>query len=160
MASEQALEALKAILVKDLGEQEGQKAYEDVVNVSKAMSADAEALGNRYKDFVDPAKADQPGTPKLDDQSKALAPLLIEMNQSQADMLKTQRIQSDQIDKVVKAITEQGKALKDVQDTLSLTPRRASQDPDTALPDDIAFKIKDQAGEYDAFWGDMKVVKR
>lgn len=132
------------------------------MSVTKSMNESAEALGQRYKDFSDPAKADQPipGTqPPSPEQAKSLAPLVLELTQSQADTVGIQAKQSTQIDALATAIKGINDSLKSIQDTLALTPRRASQDDGTVLSQEAAKQIKQNSGEFDTFWADLQVSK-
>lgn len=163
MVSTQALEALKTILVKGMGESDGQKAYADILGTTETMNKEAEAMGARYKDFSNPAAADALATPEekaTGEIEKSFGQLALEILAHQADTTKALNIQAGQIAQLSTVVTGQDTALKAVQSELSLTPRRASSDPLTELTDPAAAeKLKQLAGEYDNFWADMKVTK-
>lgn len=165
MASEQALAALKTLLTKGLGEADGDKAYQEILNTTETMNKEAAALGTRYKDFTDPAKAADATDPAkaIEEVSKSIAPYLLELTQAQADSVKVQTAQAAEIDAIKKAYEGKVTALEStvarLQAELSLTPQRASESKDTQLAKAAADALNDRAGNYDDFWADLKVVK-
>lgn len=165
MASEQALAALKTLLTKGLGEADGDKAYQDILSTTEVMNKEAAALGTRYKDFTDPAKAADATDPAkaIEEVSKSIAPYLLELTQAQADSVKVQTAQAAEIDAIKKAYEGKVTALEStvarLQAELSLTPQRASESKDTQLAKAAADALNDRAGNYDDFWADLKVVK-
>lgn len=166
MASEQALAALKDILVKGLGQEAGDAEYDKILSATEAMNKEVAALGVRYKDFSDPAKVEAPDTAALEAFSKNAAPLLIDLTKDMADAVNTQTALSAEIDAlkkgreadllVIAALKTQVEAL---QAAASLTPRRASAAAETALAGEIVQELNKRAAEIDDYWGDMQVKK-
>lgn len=163
MASEQALAALKTLLTKGLGEADGDKAYQDILSTTETMNKEAAALGTRYKDFTDPAKAEAPDPAKaIEEVSKSIAPYLLELMQAQADSVKVQTAQAAEIDSLKKAYEGKVSALEStvarLQAELSLTPQRASESKDTQLAKAAAaVALSQREGVYNPFWADLGV---
>lgn len=168
MASEQALAALKTILKQGMGDEAGDAEYGKILSATEVMNKEVAALGVRYKDFTDPAKVNQP-TPDaaaLEAFSKNAAPLLLDLTKDLGQAVTVATAQAAEIDTLKKGRDEDRKVIDGLKAQLDkltaqigLTPRRASQSPDTALTPDIADQLKERNAEVDDFWADMKVTK-
>lgn len=156
--------AKRAWLVNTIGEEKTAQLEQETESRSKAI----EELGVRYKDFVDLSDQVEKSADEV-----TMGEAFVELLKAQGDLLTIQQAfakRQDTFDEAVQSqVQKSNELLAQVKELLeqvkaerAAAPRIASEAAETALPDDMTDKLKEQlpeGEEYDSFFGDMKVKK-
>ncbi len=145
----------------------GKEKADEIVKGTAEYSKALDDMMVRYKDN---AQVIQPDAPAENiEAQKNMSELFIEMVKEQGDiakllmgMEKRQNATDDLIKSLQKEVTDTKAAEVELRKTVNAGPRRPTDDISTELTDEAANLAKEKLaanGEYDSFFGDMKVKK-
>lgn len=145
----------------------GKEKAEDIVKGTAEYSKALDDMQVRYKDF---AQTDAPATEQpTTDVQRSMAESYVEMVKEQGDfanlviaMGKRQDAQDELIKSMTKELADTKAAEVELRKTVNAGPRKPTDDPSTELSSEATELAKAKlaaAGEYDSFFGDMKIKK-